>query len=639
MINNGDLSALEPPQSRVEALLLQLAEKIHGGGSLPIHICTSDEYNYITGVPTITSPSDSTLYLVPASSTTTGNLFDEWVYADSAWEKVGSANVNSPVQDVQVNGVSILDNGVANVPVASRDNYGAVKIGQGVVVQPNGLLYTDPASSTSIKLANNYYMTIPPIRQHESTFYGLAKAAGADEKDSTLPVGQYTDQAKSAIKSMLGISEGGGGSGASIDDSTTSADSTWSSQKINATKANKTPHNFAYDGRDLTTIFADADALYDAYSVENYDDIHVGDYWPVTLNGTYRDYGQLSVPVGTTYYSDTTLSTEAGVTEQIYTAEGVQNVNIPDCHEAYCTIKISNTTYYVAWDDCLPYVERTLSNAIMKFEVAAINHYWRYGDTGSDNFQNGRPHLVMSARDGLPHTLKMRKLNEVWERQHVDTFTGDGTTSEFTLSGTVGTIGYVFVAGTKKTYNTHYTYASNKITFKSGQIPANGAEIKIEWCEDTTPWTGSALYRTFNDPDYGILNLIQQADAKLYSHMYLGPNSKGMRYYGEVRSKTNQQGGVWGDRGILFLPTEDEVWGRLMYGTTTAHNVSQRQFALYYDGRRHASKGAGNAASRANVWTSSSTSVASFAYASLYGNPYGNGASSANAAAPCFLLT
>ena len=49
------------------------------------------------------------------------------------------------------------------------------------------------------------------MQQHKSTFYGLAKAAGADEKNSTLPVGQYTDNAKASIKAMLGIQDGSTG--------------------------------------------------------------------------------------------------------------------------------------------------------------------------------------------------------------------------------------------------------------------------------------------------------------------------------------------------------------------------------------------------------------------------------------------
>ena len=42
------------------------------------------------------------------------------------------------------------------------------------------------------------------MNQNEAAFYGLAKAAGADEKNSALPVGQYTDTAKSAIRTMIG---------------------------------------------------------------------------------------------------------------------------------------------------------------------------------------------------------------------------------------------------------------------------------------------------------------------------------------------------------------------------------------------------------------------------------------------------
>lgn len=64
-----------------------------------------------------------------------------------------------------------------------------------------------PANSTQIKDETHNYRPITPAKQHESTFYGLAKAAGSDEKNSTLPVGQYTDAAKIAIQKMLGVYE------------------------------------------------------------------------------------------------------------------------------------------------------------------------------------------------------------------------------------------------------------------------------------------------------------------------------------------------------------------------------------------------------------------------------------------------
>lgn len=108
------------------------------------------------------------------------------------------------VQDVQVNGVSVVTDGVANVPVASSSNVGVVRTltDRGTAMTGNAVsIY--PASNDNVKGGANGYRPIVSSRQHESTFYGLAKAAGSDEKNSTLPVGQYTESAKSAISTML----------------------------------------------------------------------------------------------------------------------------------------------------------------------------------------------------------------------------------------------------------------------------------------------------------------------------------------------------------------------------------------------------------------------------------------------------
>ena len=415
---------------------------------------------------------------------------------------------------------------------------------------------------------------------------------------------------------------------------------TWENQQGGGGAASTEPHNYALDGKDLKTVFADADALYAAYSAEDYSNIHVGDYWPVTLNGEYWDYGNGTCPSGVTYYSDTELTAEAGTTETSYNADFVGDAQLPYSLKPYCTIKIGNVTYYVSRDGCLDHRVQTLSNAQIYFVVGGINQYWRYGDSGADNFQNGRPHLLLEARDGLPHMLKMRKQSEAWEGTHIAEFTGDGTTAEFTINGNVGTIGYVWVAGTRKAYNTDYTYGSNKITFKAGKIPAADAKIEVEWMDGKTPWTGSAIYHTFNDPDHGIIALIRAADEKLYNHMYKGPNGTGMRYYGETRTKTNLQSGTWENRGILFLPTEDEIWDRLIFSTGASTSVNQQQWPIYGNGgRRQFAKGAGNGASRTYVWCASSTSVANFTCVYYSGYPGSSGAGHAYAAAPCFLLS
>ena len=113
--------------------------------------------------------------------------------------------VDIPVDDVQINGTSILQNGVANIPKAGSNTLGVVltQTGYGITINSNGKISTDASTSAQIKTATDGYRPLTPNRQHESTFYGLAKAAGHDEKDSTLPVGTYTEEAKTAISDML----------------------------------------------------------------------------------------------------------------------------------------------------------------------------------------------------------------------------------------------------------------------------------------------------------------------------------------------------------------------------------------------------------------------------------------------------
>lgn len=114
-------------------------------------------------------------------------------------------DLSGGVEDVQIDGSSVVSDGVAEIPLAGLrggNNYGVVKGSNGVSVG-NGLIRTYYARSNSVKAGTESYDMIVPRTQHESTFYGLAKAAGSDEKNSTLPVGQYTDEAKAAIQNMI----------------------------------------------------------------------------------------------------------------------------------------------------------------------------------------------------------------------------------------------------------------------------------------------------------------------------------------------------------------------------------------------------------------------------------------------------
>ncbi len=114
-----------------------------------------------------------------------------------------------PVTDVRVDGTSISSNGIANIPKASSSVLGLVKVGNyGVNMDSAGNLGISYASPTIIKGGGSTFASITTTYQHESTFYGLAKAAGADRKDiANTTVGTYPDAQKAAIQKMLGISD------------------------------------------------------------------------------------------------------------------------------------------------------------------------------------------------------------------------------------------------------------------------------------------------------------------------------------------------------------------------------------------------------------------------------------------------
>jgi hypothetical protein len=74
----------------------------------------------------------------------------------------------------------VLDNGIANVPIATNEAYGVVKgdFSYGVVVNTGGRLATRAATDAAVKAGTNTYLPLVSSVEHSATFYGLAKAAG-----------------------------------------------------------------------------------------------------------------------------------------------------------------------------------------------------------------------------------------------------------------------------------------------------------------------------------------------------------------------------------------------------------------------------------------------------------------------------
>ena len=101
-----------------------------------------------------------------------------------------------------------MNDGVANVPKATSSGDLGVVTGArsvGTQVNGNGVMTIVGAIASDIKAGTNQYNPVTPGFQHASAFYGLAKAAGdATQAASANAVGTYTDEAKSAIRTMLG---------------------------------------------------------------------------------------------------------------------------------------------------------------------------------------------------------------------------------------------------------------------------------------------------------------------------------------------------------------------------------------------------------------------------------------------------
>ena len=132
---------------------------------------------------------------------------DEWQYSLGSYIECVRLS-DDVVSDVQVNGMSVVNDGVANVPIATTNTYGIMKVvnhSHGLQLFSDGEVGISTPTTGQLKEGAVSTRTISPKNQHESTFYGLAKAAGADEKNSALSMGVYSDNAKSAIKAMLGV--------------------------------------------------------------------------------------------------------------------------------------------------------------------------------------------------------------------------------------------------------------------------------------------------------------------------------------------------------------------------------------------------------------------------------------------------
>lgn len=118
----------------------------------------------------------------------------------------GSGGGGSGITDVQVNGTSVVSDGVAEIPIAESNKFGLMYIvdnGNGLQLNSGKLGIATPTDG-QYKTGDTFTRVLAPGGQHASVFYGLAKAAGADMKNIQSPtIGIYPAAQKSAISTML----------------------------------------------------------------------------------------------------------------------------------------------------------------------------------------------------------------------------------------------------------------------------------------------------------------------------------------------------------------------------------------------------------------------------------------------------
>jgi len=113
-----------------------------------------------------------------------------------------------PVLDIQIDGSSIKQNSIANIPKASGNALGVVLVdtSHGLHIGNDGTLGVLSAGVSHIKAGSNNVRPLTAYTLRESIYYGLPKLAGADMASASgETVGVYPDAQKQAIQKMLGL--------------------------------------------------------------------------------------------------------------------------------------------------------------------------------------------------------------------------------------------------------------------------------------------------------------------------------------------------------------------------------------------------------------------------------------------------
>lgn len=144
--------------------------------------------------------------LVPTKTSQLTNDSDFYVKPSTG---IPSTDIASGViPDIQINGTSIVSNGIATIPVRSNVNSSSTDLVTSAGIS-SAFSAAFGTTDDQIKGGTQTSRAIAPVNQHKAVFYGLAKAAGdTTQSSSDNAVGTYTSGAKTAIQAMLGVEPG-----------------------------------------------------------------------------------------------------------------------------------------------------------------------------------------------------------------------------------------------------------------------------------------------------------------------------------------------------------------------------------------------------------------------------------------------
>lgn len=87
-ITGGGAGNITEALANLKDFVSNLEEKVNNLKGIDFHICSSGEIDETTYLPVITTPDSTTIYLVVAAESG-DNLFNEFIWVENSWEKVG----------------------------------------------------------------------------------------------------------------------------------------------------------------------------------------------------------------------------------------------------------------------------------------------------------------------------------------------------------------------------------------------------------------------------------------------------------------------------------------------------------------------------------------------------------------------